>query len=84
MAIETIKTDVSVKYTKNKYSKSRFSETPQSDNTVQARDLKIYMGAAKIRIVGAPEVAFLNFHENSWKKVSKRVESNNRFETIET
>ena len=38
MAIETIKTDVSLKYTKNQYSKNRFSETPQSDNTVQARD----------------------------------------------
>ena len=31
-----------------------------------------------------PEVAFLNFHENSWKMVSQRVESSNRFETIET
>jgi hypothetical protein len=64
MAIETIKTDVSVKYTKTKYSKSRFTETPQSDNTVQARDSFIYMGAVKIRILGAPEVAFLNFHEH--------------------
>ena len=48
MAIETIKTDVSVKYTKNKYSKNRFSEPSQSDNTVQARDSFIYMGAVKI------------------------------------
>ena len=64
MAIETIKTDVSVKYTKNKYSKSRFSEPPQSDNTVQARDSFIYMDAAKIRILGAPRSRIFEF---SWK-----------------
>jgi hypothetical protein len=61
MAIETIKTDVSVKYTKNKYSKNRFSETPQSDNTVQARDSFIYMGAVKIRILGAPRSRIFEF-----------------------
>ena len=61
MAIETIKTYVSVKYIKIKYSKSRFSETPQSDNTVQARDYFIYMGAAKIRIVGAAQSRIFGF-----------------------
>ena len=61
MAIETIKTDVSLKYTINKYSKNRFSETPQSDNTVQARDTFIYMGTAKIRIVGAPRSRIFEF-----------------------
>jgi hypothetical protein len=53
MAIETIKTDVSVKYTK--------FGNPQSDNTVQARDSFIYMGAAKIRIVGAPRSDIFEF-----------------------